>query len=272
MAGKSKISFVGSGNVAFQLARAFDLAGYRIHQVVSRNRNTGKELASKFAAFFHEDLQQLMPDADFVFLCLPDKEIEPAAKSNLIKGPVVVHCAGSCSLRAISDHITPAAVFYPLQTFTRNRNLDFFKVPVLIEASDAKTLAKIKGIAMDVSNTVLELGSENRAYLHLAAVMANNFTNHLLAESENLMKQHSLPFGLLKPLVEETVKKAFDASPAENQTGPAIRNDRTTIQRHLEMLKGDPSLSELYRMISEHIQPGSTLDPGALPPENNQTS
>jgi predicted short-subunit dehydrogenase-like oxidoreductase (DUF2520 family) len=108
-------------------------------------------------------------------------------------------------------------------------------------------------LAFSISNRVVELDSEKRLYLHLAAVIANNFTNHLLAQSEKILKLQQLPFDLLKPLVEETVKKAFEGSPFKNQTGPAVRNDQTTIQKHLEMLSEDEKLRELYQIITAHI-------------------
>jgi predicted short-subunit dehydrogenase-like oxidoreductase (DUF2520 family) len=250
---KGKISFIGSGNVAFNLARAFDLSGYQIHQVISRNEQTGKELSGKYAAFFDKDISALMADADFVFLCLPDKTIGSIAAQLKTKGPIIMHCAGSCSLKTISDHVNPAAVFYPLQTFTKDRQADFNKIPILIEAIDFKTYQAVRDLAFSISNRVVELDSEKRLYLHLAAVIANNFTNHLLAQSEKILKLQQLPFDLLKPLVEETVKKAFEGSPSKNQTGPAVRNDQTTIQKHLEMLREDENLKMLYQMISDNI-------------------
>jgi len=250
---KGKISFIGSGNVAFNLAKAFDLSGYQIHQVISRNEQTGKELSGKYAAFYDKEISHLMADADFILLCIPDKAIETIASQIKVSGPIIMHCAGSCSLKTLSDHVNPAAVFYPLQTFTKDRKVDFNKIPILVEAVDFKTYQIVRDLAFSISNRVVELDSEKRLYLHLAAVIANNFTNHLLAQSEKIVKMQQLPFDLLKPLVEETVKKAFEGSPSLNQTGPAIRKDQTTIQKHLEMLTGDDDLKKLYQMISDHI-------------------
>lgn len=250
---KGKITFIGSGNVAFNLAKAFDLAGYQIHQVISRNEQTGKELSGKYAAFYNKELSQLMGDADFILLCIPDKAIETVATQIKVIGPVIMHCAGSCSLKTLSNHVNPAAVFYPLQTFTKGRQVDFNKIPILVEGVDFKTYQIVRDLAFSISNKVVELDSEKRLYLHLAAVIANNFTNHLLAQSEKIMKLQQLPFDLLKPLVEETVKKAFEGSPSKNQTGPAVRNDQSTIQKHLEMLSEDYNLKMLYQMISNHI-------------------
>lgn len=255
---KGKISFIGSGNVAFNLARAFDLSGYQIHQVISRNEQTGKELSGKYAAFYDKDISALMADADFVFLCVPDKSIESIATRIKTNGPLIMHCAGSCSLQTISEHVNPAAVFYPLQTFTKDRQADFNKIPILIEAVDFKTYQAVRDLAFTISNRVIELDSQKRLYLHLAAVIANNFTNHLLAQSEKIVQAQQLPFDLLKPLVEETVKKAFEGSPSNNQTGPAVRNDQTTIQKHLDILTDDKDLKNLYQIISNHISAEKT--------------
>jgi predicted short-subunit dehydrogenase-like oxidoreductase (DUF2520 family) len=145
------------------------------------------------------------------------------------------------------------AVFYPLQSFTKERNLIFFEVPVFIEASDSNTLQQILNLADSISNNVKHLDSEKRLYLHLAAVMANNFTNHLLGQAEKVMDMKELPLAWLKPLVEETVKKAFELGPANSQTGPATRNDEPTIQKHTQMLESNPELKKLYSIISQDI-------------------
>jgi predicted short-subunit dehydrogenase-like oxidoreductase (DUF2520 family) len=254
---KGKISFIGSGNVAWHLANAFDLAGYKIHQVISRNKVTGKELASKFAAYFDSRLEDILNDADFIFLTIPDKSISELAKKINAESSVFVHCAGSGALSLISEFKSNAAVFYPLQTFTKGRPLDYFKIPVFIEASNLDTFRKIRDLAESISNNVKELDSEKRRFLHLAAVIANNFTNHLLTQAEKLMVSHDLPFSFLEPLVEETVKKAFALSPSNSQTGPAIRHDESTLQKHLEMLEAYPDLRELYEIISKDIVNGA---------------
>ncbi len=250
---KSKITFVGSGNVAWHLAKSFDLAGYQIHQIVSRNETTGNELAKKYAAFFDSKLENVFDDSDFIFLTIPDKAIESTIEKIKANSPIFVHCAGSSSLATIANFKKSAGVFYPLQSFTKERNLNYFEIPIFIEASDKNTFQKIWDLADSISNSVKHLDSEKRLYLHLAAVMANNFTNHLLAQAEKVMSMEELPLVWLKPLVEETVKKAFDLGPENSQTGPAIRNDETTIQKHLKMLESNPDLKELYSIISKDI-------------------
>ena len=250
---RGKITFIGSGNIASHLAKTFDLAGYQIHQVISRNELTGKELAKQFAAFFSNNLADVYADADFIFLTIPDKEIEHAVRQINTDIPVFVHCAGSCPMQAISAIKTNAGVLYPLQTFTKSRPVNFLEIPIFTEASNKFSTQKINELAETISNKVTELDSEKRRYLHLAAVIANNFTNHLLAQSEKIMAQQNLPFALLKPLVEETVKKAFELSPKNSQTGPAKRKDESTISKHLEMLENEPEIKALYQIITDSI-------------------
>lgn len=254
---KSKITFVGSGNVAWHLAKAFDLAGHQIHQIISRNQTSGKELAKTYAAFFDTKPENVFDDSDFVFLAIPDKAIENVIQQIKVNSPIFVHCAGSCPLTAISNVKKNTGVFYPLQSFTKGRKLNFYEVPVFVEASDKDVLQKIWDLADSISNTIKHLDSEKRLYLHLAAVISNNFTNHLLGQAKKVMDMKELPLAWLKPLVEETVKKAFDLGPENSQTGPAIRNDEPTLQKHLEMLESNPELKELYSVISKDIKEGS---------------
>ena len=242
--------------MAWHLAKAFDLAGHQIHQIISRNEITGKELAKNYAAFFDTKLENVFDDSDYVFLTIPDKSIEPAIQKIKVNSPIFIHCAGSCALNVLANHKKNSGVFYPLQTFTKNRKQNFFDIPVFVEASDIATLQKIWDLADSISNNVKELNSDQRLYLHLAAVVANNFTNHLLGQAEKVMAMQQLPLAWLKPLVEETVKKAFDLGPENSQTGPAIRNDEATLQKHLEMLVSNPGLKELYSIISKDIGKG----------------
>ena len=229
------------------------MAGHQIHQVISRNETTGKELAKKYAAFFDTRLENVFEESDFVFLTVPDKSIETTIQKIKATSPVFIHCAGSCSISILSNFKKSTGVFYPLQTFTKERNINLFEVPVFIEASDQTTLQKIWDLADSISNTIKHLDSEKRLYLHLAAVIANNFTNHLLSQAENVMAMQQLPLEWLKPLVDETIKKAFELGPQNSQTGPAIRHDETTLQKHLEMLSSNPELKELYEVISRDI-------------------
>ena len=239
--------------MAWHLANAFDHAGNTIHQIISRNEENAKKLANKYAAFFDLNIQNIANDSDFVFLTVPDDKIVDILRKTEVTNPCFVHCAGSISLSEISNFKPDTAIFYPLQTFSKNRKLNYFEIPVFVEASNLKTLNKIRNLAENISNNVIELDSEKRKILHLAAVISNNFTNHLLLQAENLLSQSQMPLKWLKPLLRETIEKAFELGPDNSQTGPAVRNDENTIYMHLQMLKHEESLKEIYEIITRHI-------------------
>ncbi len=251
---KSKITLIGSGNIAWHLAKAFDLAGHQIHQIISRNEETGKALAKTYAAYFGTNPENTLEDSDFVFLTIPDKAIESTIKSIKAKSSIFLHCAGSVSIEKLANYKNNVGVFYPLQTFTKARQINFFNVPVFVEASNQDTFQKIWDLADSISNTVKHLDSEKRESLHLAAVVANNFTNYLLIQTEKILATHNLPMEYIKPLVEETVEKAFEIGPLSSQTGPAMRHDTITIQKHLDSLKTNPEMQEVYALLSKAIQ------------------
>lgn len=253
---KGKITFVGSGKVAWHLAKAFDGAGFQIHQIVSRNEESGKALAKIYAAYFESNLKNVFADSDFVFLTVPDKSIETVAQEISVDGPIFLHCSGSSAIESVSRYKTNTGVFYPLQTFTKDRRINYFEIPIFIEASNPETFQKIYELADVISNTVKHLDSEKRKYLHLSAVIANNFTNHLLGKAKMVMDMQNLPMEWLKPLVEETVKKAFELGPENSQTGPAIRHDESTILKHLEMLDINPELKRMYEWMTRDIDKG----------------
>jgi predicted short-subunit dehydrogenase-like oxidoreductase (DUF2520 family) len=166
---------------------------------------------------------------------------------------LVVHTAGSVSLEVFKGRAKNYGVIYPLQTFTRGKPVDFSSIPLFIEANDNRNLEKLKYLSEKVTGKVYTADSETRAYLHLAAVFASNFTNHILALAEMVLLERNLPFNILKPLIEETVAKALYMSPRQAQTGPAFRHDKPILEKHLDMLAGHPEIKELYRLISESI-------------------
>jgi predicted short-subunit dehydrogenase-like oxidoreductase (DUF2520 family) len=150
-------------------------------------------------------------------------------------------------------------VFYPLQTFSRERNIKLEEVPVLIEGNNSKTVDVIKKIADTITPYVFETDSATRKTIHLSAVIANNFTNHLFVLAEKILAKKNIPFPLLGPLLHETVIKAIQLTPGESQTGPAKRGDTKIIEEHLKMLKKDSSLSKIYKLLSESIEKESGI-------------
>ncbi len=162
-------------------------------------------------------------------------------------------------MKALNTH-ERYGVFYPLQTFSRNRKVSFQDIPICIEANANSDVALLRTLATSISNNVAEVSSEERATLHLAAVFVNNFTNYLYAVSEDILKAKELDFSLLKPLLQETAEKVQSLSPKEAQTGPAKRNDLKTMQNHVHLLQqlGKEPLIELYKKLSEGIQQNQT--------------
>jgi predicted short-subunit dehydrogenase-like oxidoreductase (DUF2520 family) len=164
-----------------------------------------------------------------------------------------MHTAGSVALDVFKGRTGNFGVFYPLMTFTAGKPVDFSFVPVALEANTKENLAKINNLASGVTGSIYHLDSEQRMFLHLAAVISSNFSNHMLVMAEKIMKEHHLNLEMLKPLLEETLEKSFVMSPHLAQTGPAVRGNKVTISKHLALLGDHPDIRELYRMISDHI-------------------
>ena len=250
--GKSVV-FIGAGGLAWSLSSALHNAGIRVRQVVSPNIQNGQMLAQQLGASHATSFADIVT-ADFYFIALPDRLIEPTARTiSFPKGAIVMHSSGSIALSALTPYIPQAGVLYPLQTFTRGRVVALDNVPVFVEAANAETLSTITGLASLISSEVAAVDSERRRALHLSGVIANNFTNFLLGLSHEWMEKNGFSLHLLRPLVEETVKKAFEVTPALSQTGPASRHDIQVVDMHMKMLATTPDLQKLYGVFSDLI-------------------
>ena len=259
-----KISIVGSGNVGWHLGIAFENHHHPICEVFSRNEAKAEKLSAMlYKAEAKTDLNFSESDAKLFILSVSDDAMEEVcSKLILPENAILAHTSGSKSLDDLQKfmlihHDLPVkcAVFYPLMTFSAGKRLDLKSVPFCIEAVDDETEQILVDIAQEMSDTVYILSSEERKVLHVAAVFACNFTNHLLALSKSITDNENLEFDLLKPIISETFKKALAAdNPADVQTGPAIRNDKTIINRHLDYLKNDARLLEIYEILTESIQ------------------
>ena len=243
------ISFIGSGHVATHLAKAFFACGYAVIDICSRTPAHAQRLAAQVNAHAAPHLRALR-SADVYIIAVDDHAIPQVAQQLPDTQSLVLHTAGSVDLsvlRKFPNH----GVLYPLQTLNREREADFRTVPFFIEANIQKKCDIIRRLAKSLSENVQELDSESRARLHLAAVFANNFVNSLLGVACDLA---GAQFDYFKPLVEETVKKAFAVGhPAEVQTGPARRGDETSINKHLESLSLHPEWQTIYRLLTENI-------------------
>lgn len=248
----NKISIIGSGNVAHHLGKAFRAAGFIINSVSSRIYENANELA-KLLNCPYCDIKNIPESTDLVLLAVSDDAIE--ALINVIPKHInsVVHTSGSIQMDVFKLRFENYGVFYPLQSFNKDRDLDFSVIPILIEANNRKFEHELLDIAKEISNTFNVMDSASRKYLHLAAVFANNFVNLLALESYTILESHNIDGDLIRPLLVETVARLEKYHPKEVMTGPAKRNDLATLKNQEDLLKSDPKLQSLYRQISQLI-------------------
>ncbi|HET6227043.1 MAG TPA: Rossmann-like and DUF2520 domain-containing protein [Bacteroidia bacterium] len=249
-----KITLIGAGNVATQLGTALHKAGYAIQQVYSPSAKSASILAKRINAQAITDLKNLDTTAAIYIIAIKDDAIATLAKQLSFNEQVVVHTSGSVEMSVLKNTSKNYGVFYPLQTFSKTKAVDFKTVPICIEASNKSTTALLKRFAKTISNDVQEIDSRQRKILHIGAVFACNFTNHLYAIADAFLGKHQLSFNLLKPLIAETADKIKQHDPASMQTGPAIRNDKKTMDVHIKLLAADKDLKTIYKLLSNHIR------------------
>lgn len=249
-----RVVIIGSGNLAEALARAVAQSELDLVQLFARNPERGPAIAALAHTQWSADPEQLAA-AQIYLIAVSDKAVASVAGSlNFPHGAIVAHTAGSVPLEALPAKITRRAVFYPLQTFTQGREVDFSQIPVFIETSTPELRPELEAFARKFSGQVIYADSECRAKVHLAGVFACNFANHMYAVGEQIIRGAGLDFEVLKPLIAETAAKACDSSsPVTVQTGPAVRNDYITKSRHGEMLAFDLLLKNIYSTISQSI-------------------
>lgn len=243
-----KIVIFGTGNLAKHLYTAFLKAdGVDVVQVVGRNV---KEL-QQFSEYstISNDFNAII-DADVYLIAVKDDAISEVSQYLMDTNGIVAHTSGAIGLNAIKA--TNKGVFYPLQTFTKDKAVDFSTVPFCVEANDEKSLKTLKTLATSISKNVYQIDSEQRKKLHLAAVFVNNFTNYLYSVGEELCLEEGLSFDLLKPLIMETASKIQTMSPQDAQTGPARRNDIKSMKGHQELLNKKEHIT-LYKLLSQAI-------------------
>jgi len=250
---------IGAGKLANHLMPALEREGYDIVQVYSRTEASAKSLAVHLHnATFTTDLSKIQQGADLYIFSIKDDAVEQVAQqvAFLENGKsVFVHTSGILPLNAIP--FNRRGIFYPLQTFSASHPVDWKNTPMLITAETQEITTSLTSLAEKISNLVYQVGDKDRAVLHLGAVFANNFTNHMLTLAESICNEHHVSFDILKPIIRETVVKALDVGPRNSQTGPAIRGDQHTIEKHLELLAEHPQLRELYQKITESIEKAS---------------
>lgn len=249
-----KIAIIGSGNVAQHLAVAFSgNAETEIVQVFSRKKTP---FANVNPEKITDTFNNLLP-ADLYIIAVSDDAIAEVSGQLPFENRLVVHTSGSVAMETL-DSKNRKGVFYPLQTFTKNKATDFKVIPICLESQTADDYLLLEKVAKSISDSVFKISSEQRKALHVSAVFVNNFVNHLYKIGNDICTEHQIPFEILKPLINETAQKIMTLSPNEAQTGPAKRNDQQTISAHLDFLS-DANQKNIYNILTQSIQNGKNL-------------
>lgn len=246
------IVIIGTGNTATVLGRKLKAAGHNIVQVFGRDTSTASQLAYELDTESTNYWNVVNRSADIYILAVSDIAIEEIIKEMQWPDKTIVHTAASVSKNILKSATSHFGVLYPLQSLKKETGY-LPNIPVIIDASDPATLKRLETLALSISDIVIEAGDDQRLKLHLAAVLCNNFVNHLYALTERYCKMEGLDFQLLLPLIKETAARIESMSPSESQTGPALRNDRTTIEKHLHLLDKHPELKAIYQLFTGSI-------------------
>lgn len=257
--GISTFAMVGAGRVAWHLSQAMAKAGYEPLCVYSRTLANAATLAERLKCPAVDDLEQVPLEVDAIVIAIKDDAIADVAARlcPARAGSLFIHTAGSVSIDVFSGLAKRYGVMYPMQSFSKERKLDFRKIPIFVEGNDEPSLSAIRGIAESISDvSVINLSSADRKRMHLAAVFASNFTNHCYAQAAELLRGAGVPFSALLPLIDETCAKVHEMPPRDAQTGPAVRYDQRVMAAHESMLTGDAR--EIYRCMSRSIHHTAT--------------
>ncbi|HVG16710.1 MAG TPA: DUF2520 domain-containing protein [Chitinophagaceae bacterium] len=247
-----EIVIIGTGNTATILGRKLKEAGHVIAQVYGRNPKDASDLAYDLETESTNYWSVVRRDADLYLIAVSDIAVKEVIKELDMTDKTIVHTAASVSKEVLkkADHY---GVFYPLQSLNKHSG-NLPRIPIIIDASDETTFQLLSTLAHSISEQVIVGDDEKRLKLHLAAVLVNNFTNHIYALAEDFCMKEGIDFQLLTPLIDETTNRLQTISPSNAQTGPAIRHDATTIKEHLSLLKEYPRLKNLYKVFTDSIQ------------------
>ena len=270
-----KIVLIRAGNLATHLGKALHAAGHDMVQVFSRTMQSAKTLASLLDAEPLTDIAQVRDDADVYIFSVKDSALvqlvaqlcrheadglgEDGAVNALRKAKkgeherVFLHTAGSMPMSVFKGMAQHYGVLYPMQTFSKQREVDFSIIPCFVEANDEFAQKQIEGLAREISGRVYQLSSEDRKYLHLSAVFACNFANHCYAISQELLEEHGIPFDVMLPLINETAAKVHEMKPKDAQTGPAVRYDENVIGKQSQAVVNQNKQKKVYDSMSKSI-------------------
>ncbi|HEY8688786.1 MAG TPA: Rossmann-like and DUF2520 domain-containing protein [Chitinophagaceae bacterium] len=248
-----KVVIVGSGNVATVLGKVIHNAGHEIVQVLSRNENHAKELAKIFKCASSSFKSTEYKEADIYLLAITDTALYHLDQYLQLGEKLVVHTAGSVSKEVLKNISSRYGIIYPLQSLTKNFGKKVAEIPLLVDGSNDETKSFIREFCKTFASNITVANDEERLKFHVAAVLVNNFTNHLFAMAEEFCKQENIEFEKLYPLIDETIHRIKSHSPHDVQTGPAIREDIYTLGKHLQILSAHSDLKYLYLKLSESI-------------------
>jgi predicted short-subunit dehydrogenase-like oxidoreductase (DUF2520 family) len=246
-----KISIIGSGNIATYFATKFFAAGCTIHQIISERVNRASELAEKVNAQVVVNLTGLDSNIDALIIAIPDDDIK---NLQLKIDTVIIHCSGTCTLDAIKNFSNNIGCIWPIYSITKNNLPTQQNIPIVINYNNSTAQNIVEQLANKLSTQVQLLSDEQKQIAHLTATITNNFSNHLFTIGHEICKKNNIPFSLIIPILELTIQKLNTTAPANNQTGPALRGDASTMQTHLALLQSNPDLQQLYQQISTLIQ------------------
>lgn len=244
------INIIGFGNVAFHFIQKINtLPNYKLQQVLVRNKKNAKGLLAPDQIV--TQIEQLQV-ADLTIISVADDAIKEVAEAIPYKNKLIVHTSGTTSMEVLKTH-DRRGVFYPLQTFSKSREVNFQNIPLCLETNNENDLNELKALASQMSEKVYKISSEQRRSLHVAAVFVSNFTNHMYTIGNEICEENKVPFEVLHPLIEETAAKIKTLPPLKAQTGPAIRHDEVTLKTHQDFLKNE-TYKNIYKTITESIQ------------------
>lgn len=249
------ISIIGAGNVAWHLTQALEDAGHHIHEVYSRNQKNAEALVNKlYSTTATSSLDFSNSKATLFIIAVSDDAIEEIVEDLLLPdATTVIHTSGSAPLEAFANTASNFGVFYPFQSFSKSRKVDFKDISIFVEASNKDTAKMLLNLARTISKKVAEMNGDTRKALHISAIFASNFTNHLLFIAKQIAKDNKIDFELLEPLIIETVNKSLEIGPEKSQTGPAARGDLKILDQHLSFLEDNKPVQEIYQLLSQHI-------------------
>jgi predicted short-subunit dehydrogenase-like oxidoreductase (DUF2520 family) len=248
-----EIVIIGAGRLATHLGLAFYKQGLNTVQVYNRTPEKGGRLALRIGASFTDNVHEITLLADIYILAVSDSVLEELASKLRLKNKLVIHTSGTVEMNILAPVSSNIGVFYPVQTFSPNRRIDFQKIPICIEWNSTTAQELLTTLAEKLSKSVFHLTSDQRRILHLGAVFSSNFTNFMYAVTEELLLAHEIPFELLEPLILQTARNVKHGNLLQCQTGPAVRGDIKVLDKHRELLSDHPDYLEIYNLITENI-------------------